>query len=264
MKTLLDIMRVDFITANGKKNSFTRFLILSAVISAVSGILLSPMVHIIVLLVFAGMTVSALYQAAEKSNAEKMFTVLPVRRVQIVQARFLMTAGIFTAMCLLCAVTVPIAVATKLYVSIWDIDIAEVLRLVGNVTGKNVSETSFFLITLCTVFWIGMLILPRSMRKYLRTSGKIEDGKKMFRTAKKVLIGIAIFYGIGIVITGITQLSRLSAMFGTIMMLVMELISALSQAGGGVLVCLLLITMGIGAAVYQYVCASIEFDEKEL
>lgn len=264
MKTLLDIMRTDIITANGKKHSFTRFLILSAVISVISGLLLSPVMQFLILLIFAAATVSSLYQAAEQSGGERMYSVLPVKRAQIVLARFLMTAGLFAAMCLLCAVLIPITVRLQLYVSVWGIDIGEMLMLVGNVTGNHISESNLYLIVLCAVFWLGMLILPRNMRRYLRNAGKIDDGKKLFRTAKKVFTVIGIILVVEFALAAVIGLGMQSAIFGTLLMMCMKLIDALAKAGGGVMLCLILLAMGIGEAVYQYVCAVIEYDEKEL
>lgn len=264
MKTILDIMRADLITANGKNHSFTRFLILSAVIAVITGILLSPFAQFLILLIIAAMTVSSLYRAAEKTNAENLFSVLPVRREQIVLARFLLAAGTFAAICLLCAAFMPLAVKLQLYVSIWDLDIAEMLILFGNVTGVRKSELGLYLIVLCAAFWLGMVILPRSMRRYLRNAGKVDDGKKMFRTAKKVFTVIGIYIAVELILAAVIGLGMQSAIFGTLLMLFMKLIGSLAEAGGGVTLCILLLAMGAGAAVYQYVCAVIEYDEKEL
>lgn len=264
MKTILDIMRADLITANGSKHSFTRFLILSAVVAVAAGILFSPFAQFVILLIIAAMTVSSLYQAAEKTNAEKMFSVLPVKREQIVLARFLLSAGIFAAICLLCAVCMPLTVKLQIYVSVLDMDIDEMLVLLGNVTGFRKSELGLYLIVLCAAFWLGMVILPRSMRRYLRNTGKVDDGKKMFRTAKKVFTVIGIYLAVELILGAMIGLSMQSAIFGTLMMLLMRMIGALAQTGGGVSLCSILLTMGICTAMYQYVCAVIEHDEKEL
>lgn len=264
MKTILDIMRVELITANGKKHSFTRFLIMTAVIAVFCGMLLSPMLQFVILLVFAGMIVSSLYQAALESNAEQMFSILPVERKHIVLARFLLAVGLFSAMSLLCAAVTLISTQLKLYVSIWGIDIGEILDIIGYISSIKNSETSLYLIVLCAAFLIGMAILARSVRRYLKRSGRATDGKKMFRAAKKIFLIIGIFIGIELLLAVLLGLGAQSAVFGTILMLVMQLISALAQVGNGVLLCLIMIAAGIGAAVYQYICAVLEYDEKEL
>lgn len=257
-------MRVDLITANGKKNSFTRFLIMTAVIVVISGVLLSTLMQFVILLVFSAMTVSSLYQAAAKSDAERMFSVLPVSRKQIVLARFLLAAGLFTAMTLLSVIVMLISVQLKLYVSIVGFDVSELLGLISNVSSFKLAEQTLFLILICTAFWLGMAILSRKMRSYLRTGGKIDDGKKLFRTAKKVLTVIGIFFCIEVVMASAIGLGMQSALFGTLLRLLMQCLMALMQVGNGILLCLILIAAGICAAVYQYISAELEYDEKEL
>lgn len=264
MKTILDIMRVDLITANGKKHSFTRFLIMSAVIAVLIGLLLSPLMQFVLLLVFAGMIVSSLYQAATKSDAEQIFSILPVGRKQIVLARFLLAAGLFSAMSLLCAVVTLISTKLKLYVSIWGVDLGEVLDVLRDVTEIKNSEAGMYLMVLCAAFWIGMMILPRSVRRYLKSSGRIADGKRMFGGAKKFFLIVGMVDGIAVLITVLWNLGARSALLGTLLRLFMQLLIAMGQVGDGKMLCLLMIAAGIGAAVYQYICTVLEYDEKEL
>ena len=96
MKKIIDLMRVDLISAKGRnKGKFILILALTAIF-VVIGLVAEAICMVLSIVVLGVMLVPFITMAEKTHNAGKIFSVIPTDRKSIVISRFALTTGIYT------------------------------------------------------------------------------------------------------------------------------------------------------------------------
>ena len=90
MKNVINLIKLDYITV---KNKSVPIIVIMIILGFAAGCTLFPLAPIIITM-FAGLCIQPIFAVAEQCGYNKLYGVLPVKRIQIVEARFTL-AGIF-------------------------------------------------------------------------------------------------------------------------------------------------------------------------
>lgn len=251
MKTIIDLMRVDIIALRGKKGGTFRTMVILLVMCALSGILFMPIFWAVYVFAAAALIVPMIINQEIKSEYEKTFCILPVDRKSIVFARFLLTMTLFSGISIVLYAFMKISLAAGLSQQTID-ELFEIM-------GISASISEFHNVIFSVAFMIGIMVMAGKLRNYFK-NGAVSRKNSLLRN---VLKGILIYIVFMIAATLIIYASSVP-FIQTAFSLIFTILSALSQPADGALLCLTLMIAGYGMAVYQAVCAVLEYDEREL
>lgn len=251
MKTIIDLMRVDIIALRGKKGGTFRTMVILLVICALSGILFMPIFWAVYVFAAAALIVPMIINQEIKSEYEKTFCILPVDRKSVVFARFLLTMSLFSGISIVLYAFMKISLAAGLSQQTID-ELFEIM-------GISASISEFHNVIFSVAFMIGIMVMAGKLRNYFK-NGAVSRKNSLLRN---VLKGILIYIVFMIAATLIIYASSVP-FIQTAFSLIFTILSALSQPADGALLCLTLMIAGYGMAVYQAVCAVLEYDEREL
>lgn len=251
MKTIIDLMRVDIIALRGKKGGTFRTMVILLVMCALSGILFMPIFWAVYVFAAAALIVPMIINQEIKSEYEKTFCILPVDRKSVVFARFLLTMSLFSGISIVLYAFMKISLAAGLSQQTID-ELFEIM-------GISASISEFHNVIFSVAFMIGIMVMAGKLRNYFK-NGAVSRKNSLLRN---VLKGILIYIVFMIAATVIIYASSVP-FIQTAFSLIFTILSALSQPADGALLCLTLMIAGYGMAVYQAVCAVLEYDEREL
>lgn len=251
MKTIIDLMRVDIIALRGKKGGTFRTMVILLVMCALSGILFMPIFWAVYVFAAAALIVPMIINQEIKSEYEKTFCILPVDRKSVVFARFLLTMSLFSGISIVLYAFMKISLAAGLSQQTID-ELFEIM-------GISASISEFHNVIFSVAFMIGIMVMAGKLRNYFK-NGAVSRKNSLLRN---VLKGILIYIVFMIAATLIIYASSVP-FIQTAFSLIFTILSALSQPADGALLCLTLMIAGYGMAVYQAVCAVLEYDEREL
>lgn len=174
MKEILKIMRFDFLTA--KPFALVIFII-GAVLFFVLSLILSPIVNAYTSFV-AMIFVMPLQSVADKSDFNKLYGILPVKRSNITRARFLYIFFIIFASEILELVLAVISRSLKLY-RILPNQNAEMMQMIKN----SFEDTTFMLIMIIGMFTIFCLLFS-----YIEMMGQIHGRENEFKIVMITMI----------------------------------------------------------------------------
>lgn len=254
MKTIVDLMRVDLIALSGKKGGTFAAMVILFVVCALIGIFLMPGFLSVYVFAAAALIVPMIINQELRSEYEKTFCILPADRKSIVLARFLLTTSLLSGIGI--AIYIVIQISSALGIS--EQTENEIIEIF-DIFGISASISEFNNVIFSVAFMIGITVMSKQLRKYYK-NGAVSKKNTLLRN---VLKGIFIYI---IIIAIVSMLIYASSVpfVQTAFSLIFGIISALSQPADGALLCLTLIAVGFGAAVYQTVCAVLEYDEREL
>lgn len=251
MKIIIDLMRVDLIALRGKKGGTFRTMVILLVMCALSGILFMPIFWAVYVLAAAALIVPMIINQEIRSEYEKTFCILPVDRKSVVFARFLLTMSLFSGISIVLYAFMKISLAAGLSQQTID-ELFEIM-------GISASISEFHNVIFSVAFMIGIMVMAGKLRNYFK-NGAVSRKNSLLRN---VLKGIHIYIVFMIAATLIIYASSVP-FIQTAFSLIFTILSALSQPADGALLCLTLMIAGYGMAVYQAVCAVLEYDEREL
>lgn len=254
MKTICDLMRVDLIALGGKKSGAFKAMIIFFIICVMAVILFIPEFGAVFLFIAAACISPTIIKREIRSDYGKTFCVLPADRKSVVLARFLLTVLFFSGMGILLYFFMRLSVTIGLSRQImWDI--SEVF----DIFGISASVSEFYNVVFSGAFMIGIIIMSKKMRKYFK-NGAVSKKNSLLRNVLKIILIYIVF------LISVTVLMYVSSVpfIQTAFSLIFNILSALSQPADGALLCLTLLAAGYGTAVYQTVCAVLEYDEREL
>lgn len=261
MKRILDLIRVDIITMNGGKNNTRMILILLLVIFGTFGFVFSPIVGIFCPLVVAGFFVQMIFSSEQKHHSGKLWGLLPIRRRDLVNARFAFSITAFTALFIVFYFLMLLAQNLKLSYLIIDNGAEEldIIALIVRQSGGAFTELGLFNLLYFSVFAVGLVMITKNLRAYFKNS-KAEDGT-LKKASKKEYVYLLLVAAVGLlwalIISDVIKL-------GPLLMVFAQLLLQLAAAANGFLLAAAMVAIGVFSAIYKYVCTVLEYDEKEL
>ena len=254
MKTIIDLMRVDLIALSGKKTGTFRAMVILFIMCAVISISFMPVFLAVYVFAAAILITPMIINQEIRSEYGKTFCILPADRNSIVFARFLLTTLLLSAISIALYIFMRIFLMTGL-----SEQTMEELKEIFDMLEISASISEFHNVTFSAAFMIGIMVMSKRLRNYFK-NGAVSKKNSLLRN---VLKGIFIY--IIFMIAGTVLIYASSVPFiPTVFMLIYTILTALSRPADGVLLCLTFIAAGYGMAVYQAVCAGLEYDEREL
>lgn len=258
LKKMTDLIRTDLITVRccGKNNTLTLTVIASAIFG-ILGFICTPLMGIYVPVLLGLICVSTLYGSEQKYHSEKMFSILPIARKDLVRSRFIMSCGIYIAAAGLFYLLMFLSLKMKVYIKFGTIDI------IGMFIERfdSLSEMGFFNLVYSASFSLGLTAAAYTLHKYFKNSKSLSNqiNLKMIDKGeiKYVIMTIVL---ITVIVLAVTDVLPLTAVLAPVIML----IASLARAADGFLLSVVLVTISGFSAVYNYICSLLEYDEKEL
>lgn len=261
MRKTLDIMRVDLITMNGGKNNMKTILVLLLIIVGTLGFLFSPLVGVYCPLIIGGFFVPTLFGNELKYHSDKLWGLLPIRRRDLVGARFLFSAIFYTALFFVSYLLMLLAQKLKLYYLILG-DGSEELDLIARIvrqSGGGFTELGLFNLLYFGAFSFGLIIMTGSLRKHFKDNKTIEVSLK--KASKKeyvyLLLSFVLILLFVLIVSGVLPIGSVALVFA-------QLFLELARATNGFLLGAVLVMIAVFSAIYKYICTALEYDEKEL
>ena len=259
MKKIIDLMRVDLISAKGRnKGKFIVILVLTAMFVVV-GMLTEALFMEFSIVVFGVMLVPFITMAEKTHNAGKIFTVIPTDRKSIVISRFALTTGIYTVFSVIIFILYLIMEKySDLHGTTISKDVNELYEKTnGFGTGIQLKaiETSEFWF----VFAVTLMIMAGQLRKYFK-KGISSKNNSLLRSFLKILGGVALFYAVSAVIILIFNIDILKPA----LIVFLNMILSLAAPMNGLLLSIMLIVIGFGFTLYQLVCSVVDYEAREL
>ncbi|WP_019677999.1 ABC-2 transporter permease [Ruminococcus flavefaciens] len=259
MKKIIDLIRVDLISAKGRnKGIFFLILALTAIFVAI-GMLTEAIFMVFSIVVLGVMLVPFITMAEKTHNAGKIFTVIPADRKSIVISRFALTTGIYTVFSAFIFILYLIMEKFgELHGTVLSKDVNELYdKTSGFGTGiqmKALENSMFWL-----VFAVTLMVMAGQHRKYFK-KGISSKSNSMLRSFLKFLGGIALVYAIAAAIIYIFNIDILKPA----LIVLLNMIMALAAPMNGMLLSIVLIFIGFGFTLYQLVCSVVDYEAREL
>ena len=261
MKKIYNIIHTDMITMNGGKNNLRGIVILITLIFGAMGFFVSPIAGVYCPFEFGCFFVPMLFQNEQKYHSEKMYSLIPIDRKDLVRSRFIFTIGIYTVMSAIFYVLMLISMKLE-----WYLNLTEGDDVIAMMTAKmgGFSKLGLFNLIYFASFGLGLILSSSALRNYFRDSRTISAAisfEKLKKPEKKDIFFAVLIFGIiilwGLVVSGVIPM-------GATIAIILNLFSQLAQTADGFLFGAVFIAMGIFSMIYKYICTLLEYDVKEL
>lgn len=261
MRRILDLIRVDVITINGGKNNIKTLLILLFVVFGVLGIVFSPIIGLYCPLVVGGFFVSMLFQGEQKFHTGKLWGLLPIRRRDLVTARYALSITAYTALFLITYLVMLIAEKLKIFYLILgeEADELDFIALIVERSGGGFTELGLFNLLYFGAFAFGLIFMTGSLRKHFRDSKTVDLSIKKATKNEYILLALCV---VGIFLLILIVSGVIPA--GPVLLVAAQLFAELAAAANGFLLGAVLVTIAVFSAIFKYICTILEYDEKEL
>ncbi|MBR4200595.1 MAG: hypothetical protein IKQ91_04900, partial [Oscillospiraceae bacterium] len=194
---------------------------------------------------------------------EKMYGILPVTRKEIAASRYLLLTGILTGLLVLYLLIAAVTDFGGLPGSV----LASELRNLSSAVELKPDPSALFRTDLLlngAGFLISAAVLARKLRRYFRSFGSGMKKQKKFPLLRKLLSMIGIVIVLEAFLLFVLFGGRFSSVLGRFISMAMHFLSTVSEILNGSLLFVCLLTVGFCAAAYQYVCAYLEFEQKDI
>lgn len=261
MQKILDLIRVDIITMNGGKNNTRSMLIMLLVIFGVLGFVFSSLVGVYCPLLVGGFFAPMIFSSERKFHSEKLWGLLPIRRRDLVNARFLLSVTVYTALFVVFYLLMLLSQTIKLNDIIFENGSAELdlIAILARQTGGAITELGLFNLFYFAAFAFGLMFLAGSLRSHFKDS-KLSDGT-LKKASRKEYVYLALIAAVGLIwaliISDVIKL-------GPLLLVSAQLFLQLATAANGFLLAAAMVAIGVFSAIYKYVCTVLEYDDKEL
>ncbi|MBR1592609.1 MAG: ABC-2 transporter permease [Ruminococcus sp.] len=262
---ILDLIRTDLITINGGKNNLKIVTILMALLFGGLGFLFSPLMGLYVPLVISTFFVPMLFQNEMKYHSEKMFAILPIERKDLVRSRFIMSIVLYLVCAAVFYLLMLISLKLKPYYMMYGEDASnmDIIRLLAQNTDGSMTELGIFNLLYFLAFSFGFMLISGNLRKYFKDSkafdatlsGGLKKAKK-----RDYYYAFIVFAVITVIVLGITDVLPVR----NAVVPFLQLFIQLAQIANGFLLGAVFVTVAVFSTIYKYICAMLEYDEKEL
>lgn len=267
MRKTLDIIKVDLITMNGGKNNMRMIFVGFFIFCFATGFVFSSMFGIIFPLLMGAFFVPMLFQNELKYHSEKMYSVIPIKRRDLVNARFALAVGLFTALFLVFYLLMLLSMKIKLNNIIFGEEAAlnfDRIAYFALLSGGMFTELGLFNLTYSFGYAYGLIITAVEFRKYFRSSEGF-SGTLTFGTSKEVrrqefTAGMIV---LGVLIVSVLAIAGILPIIPILLPILATLLQ-LAQVADGFMLSAVMIAIALFTAIYQYICTVVEYDEKEL
>lgn len=267
MQSLLNLMRADCPIIFKYKKSTKAFVIFLILLSIVAGIAAEPFCYSVLALIFAIVFPPMIWQNYGKANMSTLHGILPVSRIEIVRARYLLLGIIITAFS---SFTI---LGMSLSFQIRKLFITDEFSL-GMMFGMDLTPFGSMLIYHSFCIVLGYLEIGVGLRSGFRSNFadykmsfkkmSREEKKKARSNKKEKRIVIAVIFGLYLLLGVFSGLGSSITFVGSIFSTVIGFFKAFAQIANGWLLSLMFILTGMGFLCYQCVCSEIEFEKQEL
>lgn len=260
MKKLFDLMKVDFITMNGGKNNMRTIFIFLFIFCGVFGFFLTPIFGIYCPMLMGGLFVPTIFKNERKYHSDKLHCLLPIKKQDVVKARFLMIIGLYTILSLIFYLLMLIAITFKTYYLFWGdagVDL-EFLTLMTERSDGAFTVFGLFNLIYLIAFVFGLTMAAGSLRKNFKDNKTIE--LSLAKIPKKEYIMFVAAFAMLIIwvmiVSGIIP-------FGATILVLMQLLIQIAEAADGFLLGVVFLTIGVFSVIYKYICTLLEYEDKE-
>ena len=267
MRKTLDIIKVDLITMNGGKNNMRMIFVGFFIFFAVMGFLFSSMFGILFPLTMGSFFVPMLFQHELKYHSEKIYSVLPIKRRDLVNARFLLAIGLYTALFLVFYLLMFLSMNIKLNNLIFGEEAAiefDRIAYFALLSGGMFTELGLFNLFYSFGYAFGLIVTVGQLRKYFKSSEGF-SGTLTFGASKEVRRQefIAAMIVLGVLLIAVLAIADILPIIPFLLPILATLLQ-LAQVADGFMLSVVMIVIAVFTAIYKYVCTVVEYDEKEL
>ncbi len=255
------IIKSDLVNIRGGKNSMTSLAIITAVFFLGTGFLVSPIAGVYGPFMLGIFVVPALFYNEIKSHSEKLPFILPIRRRDLVNARFLFAAGTYCIVNIVVYALMLLSVRIKLYTLIIGDEDADLLQMLSERLGF--SPILFFNMIYSLAFAAGLLSLGIQLRSYFKDPERLKASLDMTsnkNSKKEKTAVVIIFFGILLFILVVTGIIPVT----TALAVIFQLLANLAHAGKGVFLTVFALCLGFMSLTFSYTCTRLEYEEKDL
>ncbi|MCH5208277.1 MAG: ABC-2 transporter permease [Oscillospiraceae bacterium] len=267
MRKTLDLIKVDLITMNGGKNNMRMIFAGSFIFCAVMGFLFSSMFGILFPLLMGAFFVPMLFQNELKYHSEKMYSVIPIKRRDLVNARFLLAVGLFTALFLVFYLLMLLGMNLRLSYAIFGEEAALVfdrIAYLALISNGMFTKLGVFNLMYSSGYAFGMIATVGQLRKYFRSSegfsGTLTFGTSKEARRQEFTAGMIV---LGVLIVSVLAIADILPIIPILLPILATLLQ-LAQVANGFMLSAVMIVIAVLTTVYRYVCTVVEYDEKEL
>lgn len=254
-----EIIRVDLITMKGGKNSTLLPVVLFTLIITGAGFCITPVAGLYIPLMLGGFFVPMLFNNEMKYHSEPLWSLLPMERKDLVNARFLLCMGLFITADFVFYLLMLMSLSLSLWKNMdMKMDIIEMMA-----ERMGLSRLGFFNLCYFGASSFGFLCMTSSLRKYFRDPAKFNIilQNHLQKSGKKEIAALCIIFAVFgfwlLITTGMLPLGEMAVIF-------VQLVSQLSHAANGFLLGAVFMTIAAFHAAYEYTCTLIEYDQREL
>ena len=259
MKKIIDLMRVNLISANSGNKAILFVMLILTAIFVVIGLLSEAIFMVLSIVVLGVMLVPFITMKEKTHNAGKIFTVIPTDRKSIVISRFALTTGIYTVFSVIVFILYLIMEKfSDFHETTLSKDVNEIYeKTSGFGTGIQMKalENSIFWF----VFAVTLMVMAGQHRKYFK-KGISSKSNSLLKSFLKILGGIALVYAVAAAIIFIFNIDILKPA----LIVFVNMLMALAAPMNGMLLSIALIFIGFGFTLYQLVCSVVDYEAREL
>ncbi|MBQ4464489.1 MAG: ABC-2 transporter permease [Oscillospiraceae bacterium] len=258
------IIYMDYLTMNGGKNNMRSLAVLMLLFFCGMGFLVSPIAGIYCPFLIGVFFVPMLFQNEVKYHSEKLTCLLPIRRRDLVTARFLMTMVSYLVCCGIVYLLMLLAMQVKLYLWWAPADEGEPTDITSMLAETlGFTELGLFNLIYSIALGFTLFAVAQTLRKYFRDPTFVNAVnsmtiKKSTRTeiiAMIVILGLLLLWVLAV--TGILPIGPAAA-------IVVQLVMQLARAANGFLMGSVALVIGLLEVICQYIATVFDYEKQEL
>ena len=257
-----NILRTDLITMKGGKNGAIWLYLGFILFMIVMGFIVSPLAGLYIPFLMGAFYVPMLFNNEMKYHSERLWSLLPIQRKDLVNARFLLSIGLYLAANTVFYLLMLLSMRLQLWTLFGEGDVPDLITIVAERQGF--SKISFFHLCFFAAFSFGLCCMASSLRKYFRNPEQFFSLMQLgsfTKAAKGEYIALVLILGVialaVLVITGILPL-------GAAVSVLIQLFVQLAGAADGFLLGAVVLTIGAFQTAYEYISTLIEYEKREL
>ena len=264
-----DLIQTDRLTMKGGSGdqSVMMFGLLLALLIA-GGLFVSPLVGCLASLISGIIACTEITNNEMKYQSSRMFCVLPISRRELVRSRFVFAVGITLVINIFIYLLMLLSLKLRLYDILLD-DTGEILDMICEKTGGTMSRFSLLNLFSSAALALSLSVTGSFLRNYFKNSEKMAEnmdlGYAKNMSAKEKLTSVSViivtFAAAAVFVYGFFT-GEIS--FGAAIALVLSLVMQLAQAADGAILCAVFLTVGVFKLVYHYICAVIEYEDRDI
>lgn len=257
MKKIRNIIHADLITMKGGEKGF---ILASVFLVYFIVFLVTPLYGCLGMAIPMLIVTSTLFKNEMKYHSQKMYSVLPVKRTELVNTRFIFCTLIYLASGIITYIVMLISFRVKLYSTLMGENF-DIIKLVSDSSGGTLSETSLFNLVFFSAFSLGLGFLGSIIRNYFKNPESAGPSVSL-RTPDKKEIRMAVFAFALIIFVILLVTGVIPA--GSVITVITTLFLNLASAADGIIAGIVFSVIGLLMFFYNYICTILEYGVREL